>query len=178
MKYGKLWHFVLYFVLYFCVIFLWTLIYPYLTYGVELWGCAAQTYLNPIVALQKRALRVVAGVAPTAHTGDEFGRLCIMRFYKLYDYHILLLMFKAFHTQLLGGIQTRFKTNVNICNTRQSNLNLVVTRRSTKIQNNRPSVSGPYVWNSLNSIMKELPSFEIFKSRLKSLSLSWWPVIG
>ena len=149
-----------------------SLIYPYLTYGVELWGCAAQTYLNPIVALQKRALRVVAGVAPTAHTGDWFGRLCIIRFDKLYGYHILLLMFKAFHTQLPGGIQTRFKTNVNIYNTRQSNLNLVVTRRSTKIQNNRPSVSGPYVWNSLNPIMKELPSFEIFKSRLKSLSLS------
>ena len=35
-----------------------SLIYPYLTYGLVVWGQAAQMYLNKILVLQKRVLRI------------------------------------------------------------------------------------------------------------------------
>ena len=35
-----------------------SLIFPYLSYGIVVWGQAAQTYINQILALQKRALRL------------------------------------------------------------------------------------------------------------------------
>ena len=36
-----------------------TLLYPYLTYGLVVWGQAAQKYLNKILIFQKRVLRIV-----------------------------------------------------------------------------------------------------------------------
>jgi hypothetical protein len=36
-----------------------SLIYPYITYGLVVWGQAAQMFLNKILVLQKRVLRIM-----------------------------------------------------------------------------------------------------------------------
>ena len=36
-----------------------TLIFPYLIYCVEIWGCAKKTHLSPLYLLQKRIVRII-----------------------------------------------------------------------------------------------------------------------
>ena len=36
-----------------------SLMFPYLSYGIAVWGQAAQTHINQVLALQKRALRLI-----------------------------------------------------------------------------------------------------------------------
>ena len=37
----------------------YTFVYPYLIYGVEIWGNACSVYLDPLVKLQEKCLRII-----------------------------------------------------------------------------------------------------------------------
>ena len=45
-----------------------SLIFPYLSYGIVAWGHAAQTYINQILVLQKRGLRVIYFTSYRSHS--------------------------------------------------------------------------------------------------------------
>ena len=85
-------------------------------------------------------------------------------------------MYKAFHNHLPHNIQRLFARSQQN-RTRQNALNLKVSRKSTKIQNLKPSIFGPYVWNQLNASVREKNSIHLFKSHLKKLVFSgYWHV--
>ena len=44
-----------------------SLIFPYLSYGIVVWGHAAETYINQILVLQKRALRLIYFTSYRSH---------------------------------------------------------------------------------------------------------------
>ena len=54
-------------------------IYPYCTYCFEVWGNAFQSYLEPLIILQKRAIRMVAGAKKLDHTLPLFHRLNLLQ---------------------------------------------------------------------------------------------------
>ena len=113
-----------------------------------------------------------AGITPSASSGMWYDRLQILKFKNIYNYQMCLLMYKAFHSQLPNDIQTRFLIHNTVHNTGQSHLNFKLVGRSTKIQNRRPSVAGPYLWNALLPSTKILPNLMTFKKHLKLLSLT------
>ena len=47
-------------------------IYPYMTYCIEVWGCASQTQLNCIFLLQKQIVRIMNFFYYLAHTNPLF----------------------------------------------------------------------------------------------------------
>ena len=51
----------------------YSLIYPYLTYGIAIWGNTYKSTLYPIVTLQKRAVRII-----TFSNFDEHPVLCFI----------------------------------------------------------------------------------------------------
>ena len=46
----------------------YTFVYPYLIYGVEIWGNACNVYLDPLVKLQKKCLRIITFSSYLEHT--------------------------------------------------------------------------------------------------------------
>ena len=50
----------------------YTFVYPYLTYGVEIWGNACNVYLDPVVKLQKKCLRIITIASYLEHTEPLF----------------------------------------------------------------------------------------------------------
>ena len=42
--------------------------YPYLLYGITLWGATYQTYLSKLVIMQKKIIRIITGAKYDAHT--------------------------------------------------------------------------------------------------------------
>ena len=53
-------------------------VYPYLTYCVEVWGNTHDTYLNPLIKLQKKCERVITFSHYLEHTPPLFKQLGIL----------------------------------------------------------------------------------------------------
>ena len=145
---------------------------PHLMYGIEIWGSTTAHLLNPLVKLQKKAIRFVGNKKHNAHTSDLFNKHNVLQLSQLYTLQINKLMFKAFHGILPPNLQTLYKPNQTTRTTRQTNLNLTVLRKKTKLYNNKPSVCGPYFWNNVNNNTRMTKTIKAFNSRLKKTLLT------
>ena len=74
----------------------YTLIYPYLTYGLIAWGNTYYSTVNPLFILQKKAIRLITFSVYHEHTNPLFIKLKLLKFHDLvffpnaifmYDYH-------------------------------------------------------------------------------------------
>ena len=63
-------------------------------YGVEIWGNACSVYLDPLVKLQKKCLRIITFSSYLEHTEPLFQSLEILNFQKLVIHRITMLMFQ------------------------------------------------------------------------------------
>ena len=77
-----------------------TLILPFMSYCIHVWGRAADIYLDKIHILQKKIVRIISGVPPRTHSQPLFDELNIMKIKQLYKYFICVFMYKLFHEQL------------------------------------------------------------------------------
>ena len=78
----------------------YSLNYPFLTYGLLVWGNTYQTTLKSIVSLQKRAIRIMTFSKPDEHSGPLFKQLEILKLKDLVYFYNALFMYK-FHNNLL-----------------------------------------------------------------------------
>ena len=69
----------------------YSLIYPYLTYCIQVWGSTYQSHLSKLVILQKKIVRIIHGVPPRTHTEPLFSELDILKVSNWYKYSIALL---------------------------------------------------------------------------------------
>ena len=46
----------------------YSLIYPFLTYGIQVWGLTYPTYLKPVTTLQKRVVRIMTFSDPRSYS--------------------------------------------------------------------------------------------------------------
>ncbi len=54
--------------LFFLKLLYYKLISPYLRHGLHLWGSTFKAFVNPLIVLQKRAVRIIGGVRYLEHT--------------------------------------------------------------------------------------------------------------
>ena len=103
----------------------YSLIYPYLTYGLILWGNTYVTNLNPLVTLQKRVVRIITFSHYDAHTSPLFKELSIIKLLDLIPLHNSLFMYDYFNNNLSPVFNDFFKSvsTVHSYNTRLSSKN-------------------------------------------------------
>ena len=70
----------------------YSFIYPYFTYCVQVWGKTYRSNLDCIVKLQKRVIRLLAGVHLLTHTEPIFFRLKILKCIDVVNYIIGIFM--------------------------------------------------------------------------------------
>ena len=97
-------------------------IYPYLIYCNEVWGNACSTHIDPIIKLQKRAVRTITFAHYLDHTEPIFMELNILNFKRLVIQRIAILMFKNSLNMVPKPIGLLFTKNCHIHNhkTRQN----------------------------------------------------------
>jgi hypothetical protein len=66
------------------------LIYPFLSYGIIVWGQSAKALTRRIFILQKRAVRYIAGLKYLESCKDNFRYLMILTVYSLYIQETIL----------------------------------------------------------------------------------------
>ena len=78
----------------------YSFIYPYMIYCNHVWGLACKTHLDCLINLQKRVIRIIAGVHPTTHTEPLFQKLNLLKCEDINKYLIGRLMFRIHNNEM------------------------------------------------------------------------------
>ena len=143
-------------------------IYPYIMYCVIIWGGSNKTTLDPIIKVQKRAVRFISGKPRQTPSEPLFNEHSILRFQQIYKLQVLLFVFKFKHS-LLPLVFNNFYINNNDIHgyrTRQA-YDFHPPRFRNDRRKNSVKYMGCIYWNKLdNSIKSESMSLKMFKRHL------------
>ena len=73
----------------------YTLIYPFLIYGIIAWGNTYLTTLQPLFILQKKTIRLMTFKSFHEHSSPIFRKLNIIKLDDLMSYHIAVFMYDS-----------------------------------------------------------------------------------
>ena len=160
-------------------------IYPYFTYCNEVWGNTYQSFLEPLIKLQKCAVRTFVGARKYAHTTPLFRELKLLNIKDIYIYCVQLFIYKHHHS-ILPSIFSDFsvrKISIHEHHTRQQNL-LHVQLIFTKQLSKTIRVSGVTFYNHFSNILCLKVLYVSYKGILKRhvidndiINLVWTPSI-
>lgn len=86
-----------------------SLIVPYMTYCVEIWGNTNKTIVKPIVILQKRAIRIINKTDYYHPTNKLFINSNLLKFNDLVEFNIAKIMFKVINNIVPDCVQNLFQ---------------------------------------------------------------------
>ena len=147
-------------------------IYPYLIYGIEVWGSACNTHLDPLIKLQKRCIRLIANAHYLAPTAPLFHTLDLLHLSDIYTKYIIIFMFKFSNNLLPPEVFNDMFTLVNNTHThetrRHNHLNFNVPFVRNNIVKRAVRSRGVYLWGLLLSHidLSSINSLSILKTRL------------
>ena len=171
----------------------YSIIYSHLVYGIEVWGSACQTALQPIVILQKKSVRMMTFndnfpdvPGPLCPSNALFSELELLKLSDIYKLHVAKFIFLCLHFltpsifhgwfNLTSSIHSYSTTSrCTIITENDSDLGLirlipVLHTRHPRLVNyggKLLQVSGPILWNSIPVSIRESNSISISKHALK-----------
>ena len=143
-----------------------TLIYPYLTYCIEVWGGCRSSDINSVFLLQKRAVRIIASAPFRANSCNLFKKYKILPIAQVYVYCILVFMFKFNSSMLPKIFDTMFKYINNSYCTRQTGKLYVPIGKCSSMYN-MIRFKGVKLWNSYYDIIDTACNIHTYKKKLK-----------
>ena len=151
----------------------YSFIYPYLMYGIVVWGSANHNVMQPLMKIHKRCIRVITLSSWKAHTAELFRSTRVLQIDKVFIYSVMLFMYK-FHKNKLPCILNKLFTVNNVIHghfTRQSS-QLHVTASVSLLVKKSIRSRGVYLWNTMSSKININHSVHCFKNSLKSYLLN------
>ena len=149
----------------------YSLIYPYLSYCIHVWGGTYVSHLHDLFCLQKRVIRILSGAPPRTHSSPLFCSLAILKLDQVYKYTVGLFMFKVVNG-MVPPIFDMFVYNCSVhgYDTRQSTLLhiplCISNRRKMTIV-----YTGTTIWNKIATKIPTDCTISTYKKNLKSLIL-------
>ena len=129
-----------------------SLVLPYLSYGLVAWGQAAQTHLNKIFTLQKRALRLMHFAQYRSHATPFFIASNVIPLNMLYFKSVSILMHDVYNNMAPSNISDLFTSlkEIHSHDTRSSSHGSFYVKHS-RLNQQRNSFSriGVNIWNSI-----------------------------
>ena len=147
----------------------YSIVFPFLIYGVLIWGNTYKTNIYPLVILQKKAIRIITFSHFQSHTSPLFKKFNLLKLPDIVYLYTAVFMHQ-FHK---GNLPEKFNnyftlvSNQHSYNTRlasKATFILPLVRTNYGLFNIR--FCGPKVWNSIEESLKSLSKFS-FKKKLK-----------
>ena len=144
-------------------------ILSYLSYGIIIWGNCYTKYVNSLLKLQKRAVRLCTGSQYLAHTDPIFKRLRLLKVSDLNILQTAIFMFKLRQHLLPCHFNRMFTCNwqIHSHNTRNSE-NFHLTNPRTTQSSRSIRHRGPDIWHSLSKDTKQCSFLSTFKRKVKT----------
>ena len=148
----------------------YSFVYPILTYGITVWGNTYNTTLNPIITLQKKAIRIITFSIYNAHTHSLFKENKIIKLHDLIFLYNALFMYD-YYTCKLSPAFSQFFIEINKIHNHNTRLASKKTFYLPAARTNYGKFSkrfqGVKIWNSIEEKYKSLKKYA-FKQNLKS----------
>ena len=148
----------------------YALIYPFLTYGILIWGNTYETTLKPIFILQKKAVRIITFSKLDSPSSPLFKSLELIKFFDIVLFQIAIFMYK-FHNNVLPAVFHSFFTKVTSVHNYNTRLaakhSYYLPYARTNYGKFNIRFQGPSVWNTIDHNVKISSSISVFKKRLK-----------
>ena len=151
----------------------YSLIDPFFTYGIITWGNTYNYTINPLFALQKKAIRIITFSNNNKHTNPIYTKLKTLKLYDVIYFHNALFMYD-YHSANLPSISDSSFIKVSQRHNYNTRLALKSSFSLPQIRTNYGKLNirftGPKVWNSVDEKTKIL-SKSMFKKELKNCLL-------
>ena len=150
-----------------------SLIHPYVSYGIVLWGSTYSSYLQKIRICQKKAIHHIYRSAYNAHTDPLFKESKILKLDQLYILEAGKLVFDALHGILPAPLLHVYMPNTTIHthNTRQRD-NPHSHQIRTLVARNSIVHRAPQIWSDIPKEIRKMYTRNSFKRALKQSLLS------
>ena len=146
----------------------YSMIYPYLTYCVEVWGNAGQTRLESVLKLQKKVIRIIASAGYYAKSDPLFHKLDILKITDIYKLSVASFLFKFVKGKLPSIFNDIFIRSSDIATRVTRNKNkLALPLCRTDLYKKSIKYQGPFIWNMYEGVIDNKCSFHAFKKRLR-----------
>ena len=150
-------------------------ILPIIDYCCIVWSGCNNEGLHRILKLQKRAARMILDTDPLAPSLPLFKKLGWMTVEDRIRYHKYLLTYKCIKKEAPSYLYKNFRfiseSNPYVLrNVAQGNLN--VPKSKTELFKNSFNYSGPQLWNNLPTVIRNAPSLNIFKNKIKDFLIN------
>jgi len=138
----------------------YSIIYPFLTYGLSLWGNTYSATLKPLITLQKRAIHTITFSKLDEHSELLVKELEILKLTDLVTLHNALVMYHYYYNLLPSSFENFFQTVASV-----HSYNTKLASKSTYYINTIKTNYGKFnicfeavkVWNHLDESIKHLP---------------------
>ena len=147
----------------------YSFIYPHLMYCVEAWGNSAVTYMDSLIKVQNRVVRIITSSSFYASAGPLYEELSILPFSDLFKQTVVIFMFKFVKGMLPPIFNNMFLRNYEVRDrlTRSRHKFYVPTCKTSLCQKSLRSM-GPRLWNDIGESIDHFCSLHTFKRRVKS----------
>jgi len=164
------------------------LIYPFLTYGILIWGDTYATTLKPIFILQKKTVRIITFSTLDSHSSPLFKSVGIIKFFDIALFQIAIVMYKFHHNVLPAPFYSFFFTKVTSVHYHNTRLAAKHSYYLPYARTNYGKFSigfqAPSVWNTIDDNVKLSSSIPVFTKGLKDqyferyLTIIPWARVG
>ena len=138
-------------------------VYSHLQYCLAIWGGTYPSHMNPLIVLQKRAIRLVFDAGYYDHTANLFYRCPSLKLPDMYNFNLGVLIFQ-------NKIPNVFNRNHGY-STRNRN-NLLTDFQRLSITQHSVSYSAAQFWNYIPIQIQNSRNVSIFKYKLKNFFIN------
>jgi len=145
----------------------YTMIHPFISYGIEAWYSTYKNVTHRIFVLQKRAIRAINHLDYNAHTSVYFNENAILKLEDIYNYQNLMFMYKLKNSQLNDASLTiTLQNDIHNHRTRRRN-DIAIPQLNKRKSQFCISYVGAKLWNSMPDELKSIPNLTSFSKDLK-----------
>lgn len=147
-----------------------SLLLPYMTYCIEIWGHTYKTYTQPVFILQKRAIRIVNHSHYYEHTNPIFIKYKALKFDDLVNLNTAVFMYKVKRNSVPENVKSMFETKKHNYDLRGKDM-FKKQKFQLNIKRHSISIAGVNLWNKLPNELKRSNSNHYFKKQYKNVLL-------
>lgn len=146
-----------------------SLIQSHLNYCITTWGGSPKSVLNPLLVLQKKAIRIITYSKYDSHSKPLFNELQILTINNLYQLNLATLIYKLHHNQTVSTSNLIPITQIHKYQTRLSKShNYYQTFNKSNLSLASYISNGIKLWKILPTHIKSMP-LQKFKLEVKTI---------
>ena len=143
----------------------------FLQYGITVWGQTCASYIDPIIKLQRKAVKIISSQSLLCHTTPIFKTLKLLELPDIFKLRLLTFVFESLNTLAPHYFHNYFSLNSSIHSyeTRHSTRGDIYVEKKNTLQFGLRSIRymGEKLWNDLPLEVRNSTSKFLFKRKLK-----------